>query len=104
MKYSQVSIPWKEGLHLRTAAKLAKLARSFQSSVSLRYEERLADAQSILAILLLCATFGSVVTLEASGADEDQALAAITNVFAQENTDAAEAREVSGDETSQKPA
>jgi phosphotransferase system HPr (HPr) family protein len=85
MKRSQVAIAWREGLHLRRAAKVVDIARAFQSSVSLRIGQRVADARSIIAILLLCGTVGSVVDVEVSGADEDQALAAITSVF--ESTD-----------------
>ena len=33
------------------------------------------------AILLLCATMGTEVRVEVSGADEEQALAAVTSVF-----------------------
>ncbi len=81
VKHSKVHIPWKEGLHLRPAAKLVKCARIFQSSISLKVNDRLADARSILAVMLLCATFGAVVDLEASGTDEAEALAAVTAVF-----------------------
>ena len=87
MKRAQVSIRWSQGLHLRPAAKIVKLARSFHSSVSLKLHERVADARSILAIMLLCGTFGSVVDLEASGTDEDQAIAAIESLFESEDSD-----------------
>lgn len=90
MKRSQVSIPWKEGLHLRPATRLVERAKAFRSSVSLKVNERLADGRSILAILLLCATFGSVVDLEVSGEDEEQALAAVTAVFESESSDTVE--------------
>lgn len=81
MRHSQVTIPWKEGLHARPAAKLAKSALSFRSSVLLKVNERLADARSILAIMLLAASFGTVVDIEVSGVDEEAALQAITSVF-----------------------
>ena len=81
MKRSQVSVPWKEGLHLRPAAQLVTRAQTFRSAISLRVNHRMANARSILAILLLSASFGSVVDLEASGDDEDQAIAAVTSVF-----------------------
>ena len=66
---------------MRPAARLVKLARSFQSSVLLRVNQRVANARSILAILLLAASCGSVIDLEASGTDEDQAIAAMRSVF-----------------------
>ena len=81
MKQSQVCIPWKDGLHARPAARLVRRALAFQSSVSLKVGQRIADARSILAVLLLCATFGTVLDIEVSGSDEEQALAAITSLF-----------------------
>lgn len=93
MKHSQVSIKWTEGLHLRPAARVVKRARSFQSSILLKIGQRVADAQNILAIMLLCGTFGSVVDLEVSGGDEDEALAAIVSVF--ESVDSDDSREES---------
>lgn len=93
MKHLKVSIPWKDGLHLRPAAMLVKRAREFQSTISLRVDEKMADARSILAVLLLCASFGSAVELQASGADEDAALAAISAVF---DTDNSESTDSSG--------
>lgn len=66
---------------MRPATELVKRARAFQSAISLRVNERIADARSILAVVLLCAAFGTVVDLEVSGDDEDEALAAMTAVF-----------------------
>lgn len=81
MKRSQIAIRWKAGLHLRTAARLVKLARSFRSSVLLRANQKMADARSLLALLLLCATCGTVVEIEAVGADEDQAISALVSAL-----------------------
>jgi len=83
MKRARVTIPWQDGLHLRNAARLVKRARTFQSSIFLKVNERMTDARSVLGLLLLCATLGSVVDLEVSGEDEDVALATITSVFDQ---------------------
>lgn len=78
---------WEDGLHLRRATRLVERALAYRSSISLKVNDRLADARSILAVLMLGATFGTVVDLEISGTDEDAALAAITEVF---DTDVAE--------------
>jgi len=45
-----------------------------------------ADARSILAILLLCAVVGTVVEFEINGEDEDAVLTAITSVFDPEDS------------------
>lgn len=81
MKCSQVAIRWKAGLHLRAAARLVKLARSFRSSVRLRANQKMADARSLLALLLLCATCGTVVDLEVTGEDEEQAITALVSAL-----------------------
>lgn len=97
MKRALVSIELKDGLHLRPATRLVKRAMAFQSSIWLKSNEKIANARSILSILLLCATLGSLVELEASGADEDQALAAIASLLQSE--DGSGSPEVPGDPT-----
>lgn len=81
MKRSSIQIPWKEGLHLRPAAALIGIARQFQSRISLKVRDRVSDARSILGILLLCASFGTQLEVEITGADEDLALTAIESLF-----------------------
>lgn len=87
MKRSKVLVQWTEGLHLRPASTLVKRALDFQSTISLKVNEQIADARSILAIIMLCASFGTVVEIEASGEDEENAMAAITAVFEAESSD-----------------
>jgi len=41
----------------------------------------MADAGSILSLLLLCATFGTLVEVEVHGEDEDAAMSAIEQLF-----------------------
>ncbi|MGH8048398.1 MAG: HPr family phosphocarrier protein [Chthoniobacterales bacterium] len=81
MKRSSVVVVWKEGLHLRAAARLVLCAQQFHSSVFVRFKDNVANARSILAVLMLCAAMGSVLELEAAGDDEDAALAAVEAVF-----------------------
>ena len=81
MKRSQLIVPWKEGLHLRPAARLVRLAQKFHSSICLRANGKMADARSIISVLLLCAVLGTVIDVEASGEDEELALQAVENAF-----------------------
>jgi phosphotransferase system HPr (HPr) family protein len=81
MKRTRITVPWKAGLHLRPAAKVVKCAQSFRSSISLKVNERIADARSIFGILLLSATLGAAVELEVSGVDEELALTTMTSLF-----------------------
>ena len=81
MKSAKVKVPWREGLHARPAANLVRIAYNFQSDVQLKVGDRTADARSILNILLLCASMGAVIDIEAIGVDEDLALSSIQEIF-----------------------
>jgi phosphotransferase system HPr (HPr) family protein len=84
MKRTKVAIPWQEGLHLRPATRLVRLAQASKSLVLLKVGEKIADARSILAIMLLCASVGTVVDLEVSGEDEDHVIDSISGIFTPE--------------------
>ena len=81
MKRARVSVPWKEGLHLRVAADLVRRAQEFRSSINLKVKEQVADAGSIFSVLMLCATLGAVVDIEVSGEDEEAAFDAVASIF-----------------------
>jgi phosphotransferase system HPr (HPr) family protein len=85
MKRAQVRVPWKAGLHLRPATTLVRIAQTFRSTILLRCGERLADARSIVSILLLAASMGSVVNVEATGEDEANAANAIEHMFSMDD-------------------
>jgi phosphotransferase system HPr (HPr) family protein len=71
------------GLHARAAARLVRTASVYRSSLRL---ERLdgsavADAKSILSVLLLAASRGTELLLTAEGTDEAEALEAVCNLI-----------------------
>jgi phosphocarrier protein HPr len=68
----------KLGLHARASAKLTKLASSFQCEVFMTRNSRRVNAKSIMGIMMLAAGMGSEVELETEGADEQQAVDALT--------------------------
>ena len=82
MKMTQLVVAWCHGLHLRPASRLVARARQFQSAVRLGVGGRVADARSIIQILLLSASLGTIMVIEADGADEQEALTAVAAVFA----------------------
>jgi len=88
MKRAQFVILWQQGLHLRPAAKLVRLAQASKSLIQLKTGERIANARSVLAVLMLCAAVGTVIDLEVSGEDEDTVLASVSRLFATETTEA----------------
>ena len=73
-------IPNRLGLHARAAAKLVRLANSYESYVQiLRCDspEKIVDAKSILGILMLAATQQTEIELSVDGSDETEALEAL---------------------------
>lgn len=66
------------GLHARAAAAVVITLDSFSSQIMVRRGERVANARSILDLLLLGASTGSVIEVTAAGEDEELAIAAIT--------------------------
>ena len=81
MKRTKLVIRWENGLHLRPASQLVRLAQTSKSFIQLTVGEKIADARSILAIMLLCAAVGTVIDLEVSGEDEDVVLDSIHQIF-----------------------
>lgn len=71
------------GLHARAAAQLVKLAAKFKSNIMLERTDRSvsADAKSILSVLTLAASVGTVLTVKVTGDDEQEAFDAINELF-----------------------
>ncbi|MDC9615067.1 PTS phosphocarrier protein NPr [Xenorhabdus khoisanae] len=70
------------GMHARPAMKLYDLVQQFQSQVILHNSNNLqAEADSVIAMLMLDSEQGSYIEVEATGPDEQQALAAIVELF-----------------------
>lgn len=72
------------GLHARAAAKLVRVASGYESQVLLRRVDSnaSADAKSILSVLMLAASHGTALQARAEGVDEEAALNAIEQLFA----------------------
>ena len=62
------------GLHARAAARFVHLASRFQSHVRVTRGTQTMDGKSIMGILLLAASVGSVITVSADGPDEAEAI------------------------------
>jgi phosphocarrier protein HPr len=77
MLKTSTKISNKLGLHARASAKLTKLAGGFACDVHMSRNGRRVNAKSIMGVMMLAAGMGSEVEVEADGADEVQALAAI---------------------------
>ena len=82
MVEKEVEIVNRLGLHARAAAKLVHLTSRYTSQVWLTKDGEEVDAKSILGILLLAAAQGSSVNVKCVGDDEQEAIQAIEEVFA----------------------
>jgi phosphotransferase system HPr (HPr) family protein len=72
------------GLHARAAAQLVRLANGFRSKITLERTDTavFADAKSILSVLTLAASMGTMLIVKVTGEDEEAALEAVTELFA----------------------
>ena len=58
-----------------------KLAKTFSSEVTVRFNGRVANAKSIMGLASLAADHGSIVELEVAGQDEDHATEALVRLI-----------------------
>ncbi len=73
----EVALPQSVALHARPAATFVKTALRFRSRVMVGVNGKVADAKSILAVLALGATGGTMLRLSADGDDASAALDAL---------------------------
>jgi phosphocarrier protein len=71
----------KLGLHARAAAKLVKLASSFESQVQVKRQQREVNGKSIMGVMLLAAGKGTEIELIVDGTDETTAMEAISELI-----------------------
>lgn len=71
------------GLHARAAARLVRTASAYRSNVRLERADgsAVADAKSILSVLLLAAARGTRLRLTVEGTDEREALGAVCDLI-----------------------
>ncbi len=69
----EVTICNKLGLHARAAAKFVTLAAQFESDIQLARGHQQVNGKSIMGVMMLAASRGTLVQIIACGADEDEA-------------------------------
>ena len=77
---TKVTIVNQRGLHARASAKLVKCAEAYQSEIRVRKDDDVVVATSIMGLMMLGASLGSQITLQATGPDAEDALAALTRL------------------------
>lgn len=66
-----------KGLHTRPSTELVKCASCFKSQVELSYQSLKVNAKSLLGILMLAASRGAKIKIEAEGEDAELAIRSI---------------------------
>jgi phosphotransferase system HPr (HPr) family protein len=65
------------GLHARAAGKLVNLTDQFKATVTLEKNNQIASSDSVMELMMLTASLGDTITINATGPEADEALKAI---------------------------
>lgn len=74
MQSKQIEVINQLGLHARAAAKLVSLASSFESQIDIEKDGQRVNGKSIMGVMMLAASKGSLLILYIDGADEEAAM------------------------------
>jgi phosphocarrier protein len=70
------------GLHARAAAKFVNCASEYRSIVQVERNGRRVNGKSIMGVMMLAASCGSSILVEADGEDEEAVIAALSTLVA----------------------
>jgi phosphocarrier protein HPr len=79
----EATIVNQDGLHARPAAKIVRLASSFNSEIELFKDGMAVNGKSIMGVMMLAAECGSSIMVRADGPDAEQAVDAITQLVSE---------------------
>lgn len=68
------------GIHARPAAKFVKIASQFQSEILVEKDGETVNGKSIMGMMMLAAGPGSLLKLEAKGADANKAVQELSSL------------------------
>lgn len=77
----KVEIINKLGMHARAAAQFVQLASGFVSHIELEKDNRRVNGKSIMGVMMLAASKGSIVTLHANGEDEGESISRLEELI-----------------------
>ena len=77
MKKKIITVELPDGLEARPAAMLVQVASQYDSRIYLESGSKRVNAKSIMGMMTLGLIAGQSITVEADGADEDQAVSEI---------------------------
>ena len=70
------------GLHARASAKFVKCAEGFDASITVSKDGEKVPATSIMGLMMLAASIGTSITIEASGPQAQEAVEALAALVA----------------------
>lgn len=76
-----VKITNKTGLHARPATDFVKEAKKYKSNIFVEFNGKKADGKSVLGILTLGVSQGSLIKIYAEGEDEEKAVKALMDLI-----------------------
>jgi phosphocarrier protein HPr len=79
----QAEIVNKYGLHARPAMQFVELANRFNCGIEISKPPLTVDAKSIMSVMRLAATKGTILTINADGEDAEEAVEALANLIAE---------------------
>ena len=78
----QVVIVNRRGLHARASSAFARAANGFEAKVIVCHEGQEADGKSVMDLLILAASKGDVIDIEARGEDAEAAIRTLIDLVA----------------------
>ncbi|PKO25764.1 MAG: HPr family phosphocarrier protein [Betaproteobacteria bacterium HGW-Betaproteobacteria-8] len=81
MLRKDIEIINKLGMHARASTKLTQTSSQFKSEIWVERNNRRVNAKSIMGVMMLAASQGSVITIETSGPDEEAAMNALVDLI-----------------------
>lgn len=78
----ELAIINQRGLHARASAKFVKCAEGFDANITVSKDGQTVPATSIMGLMMLAASIGTTVMVEASGPQAAQALVALEYLVA----------------------
>ncbi len=78
----EATIVNQEGLHARPAARIVRLASTFDSEIEISKDGFGVNGKSIMGVMMLAAECGSSITIKADGPDAERAVEALAQLVA----------------------
>ena len=78
----EIAIINQRGLHARASAKFVKCAEGFDANITVSREGQTVPGTAIMGVMMLAASIGTSVTVEASGPQAEAAMSALESLVA----------------------